>query len=57
MSQEERRRSQRFNFGMPVTVHWTSGSEKRQANAVTQDVSSGGLYFLLPEAIPDGTAC
>jgi hypothetical protein len=40
---------------MPVIVHWTDGSEKRQANAVTQDVSSGGLYFLLPEAIPDGT--
>src|ERR1700680_1075975 len=56
MSQEERRRSQRFNFGMPVTVHWTDGTEKRHANAVTQDVSSGGLYFLLPEAIPDGTA-
>lgn len=55
MSQEERRRSKRFNFGMPVIVHWTDGSEKRKANAVTQDVSSGGLYFLLPEAIPDGT--
>jgi hypothetical protein len=56
MSQEERRRSKRFNFGLPVIVHWTDGSEKRQATAVTQDVSSGGLYFLLPEAIPDGTA-
>jgi hypothetical protein len=53
---EERRRSQRFNFGMPVTVHWTNGVEQRQAVTVTQDVSSGGLYFLLPEAIPDGTA-
>jgi len=56
MSHEERRRSQRFNFGMPVTVHWTNGVEQRQAVTVTQDVSSGGLYFLLPEAIPDGTA-
>ena len=56
MPHEERRRSQRFNFGMPVTVHWTNGSEQRQAVTVTQDVSSGGLYFLLPEAIPDGTA-
>ena len=55
MSLEERRRSERFNFGMPVIVHWSNGSELRQANAVTQDVSSGGLYFLLPEAIPDGT--
>ena len=56
MPHEERRRSQRFNFGMPVTVHWTNGVEQRQAVTVTQDVSSGGLYFLLPEAIPDGTA-
>jgi|HubBroStandDraft_6_1064221.scaffolds.fasta_scaffold17909_5 hypothetical protein len=56
MSVEERRRSQRFNFGMPVTVHWTVGTERREAQAVTQDVSSGGVYFLLPQAIPDGTA-
>jgi PilZ domain len=55
MSLEDRRRSERFNFGVPLTVHWTNGSEQRQAHAVTQDVSSGGLYFFLPEAIPDGT--
>jgi hypothetical protein len=53
---EDRRRSERFNFGMPLTVQWTNGSEQRQAHAVTQDVSSGGLYFFLSEAIPDGTA-
>ena len=52
MPHEERRRSQRFNFGMPVTVHWTDGSEKRQANAVTQDVSSGGLYFFIAGGDP-----
>ena len=55
MSLEERRRSQRFNLGLPLTVQWTNGPEKRQAHAVTQDVSSGGAYFHLPEAIPDGT--
>jgi hypothetical protein len=55
MSAEERRRSERFNFGLPLTVQWTNGSEKRQAHTVTQDVSSGGVYFLLPEGIPDGT--
>ena len=53
---EERRHSKRFNFGVPLTVQWTNGSERRQAHAVSQDVSSGGVYFLLPEAIPDGTA-
>ena len=56
MSVEERRRAERFNFGVPLTVQWTNGSEQRKAHAVTQDVSSGGVYFFLPEAIPDGTA-
>ena len=55
MSQQERRRAERFNLGMPLTVHWSNGSEQQQAHAVTQDVSSGGVYFYLPEAIPDGT--
>jgi hypothetical protein len=56
MSLEERRRSERFNFGVPLTIRWTNGSEQRTAHAVTQDVSSGGVYFFLPEAIPHGTA-
>ena len=55
MSVEERRRSERFDLGVPLTVQWTNGPEKRQAHAVTQDVSSGGVYFLLPQAIPAGT--
>jgi PilZ domain len=56
MSVQERRHSERFNLGVPLTVQWTNGSGQRQAHAVTQDVSSGGVYFYLPEAIPDGTA-
>ena len=40
---------------MPLTVHWTNGSEQHKAHTVTQDVSSGGVYFFLPEAIPSGT--
>lgn len=56
MLNHERRRAERFSFGMPLTVHWTNGSEKREAHTVTQDVSSGGLYFFLPEGIPSGTA-
>ena len=55
MSLEERRRTKRFSLGVPLTVQWTNGPEKRQAHAVTRDVSSGGVYFLLPEAIPEGT--
>ena len=55
MSQHERRRAERFNFGVPLTVQWTNGSEQRKAHTITQDVSSGGVYFFLPDAIPDGT--
>src|SRR5579863_9340379 len=40
---------------MPLTVRWTNGSEQHKAHTVTQDVSSGGVYFFLPEAIPNGT--
>jgi hypothetical protein len=53
---DERRRSERFTIGMPLTIQWMKGTEKRRAQTVTQDVSSGGLYFFLPETIPDGTA-
>jgi hypothetical protein len=41
---------------MPLIVQWTIGSEQRKAHTIAQDVSSGGVYFFLPEAIPDGTA-
>ena len=56
MSTIERRRAERFNFGMPITVCWSVGADRRKAQTITQDVSSSGLYFFLPEAIPDGTA-
>ena len=56
MSAQERRHSEWFNLSVPLTVRWTDSSGQRQARAVTQDVSSGGMYFCLPEAIPDGTA-
>ena len=56
MPAQERRQSERFNLGVPLTVRWTDGSGPHHARAVTQDVSSGGMYFCLPEAIPDGTA-
>src|SRR5579862_5263035 len=56
MSLQERRHSKRFDLGMPLIVQWVDGSGQRKAHAVTQDVSSGGVYFFLPEAIPDGTA-
>lgn len=56
MSQQERRRAERFSAEIPLTVQWMNGTEQRRAQSVTQDVSSGGVYFFLPCAIPDGTA-
>ena len=52
----ERRRAERFNFEVPLTVRWVEGSEQREAHTVTQDMSSGGVYFFLPAGIPQGTA-
>ena len=51
----EHRRAERFNFELPLTVRWAEGSEQREAHAVTQDMSSGGVYFFLPDGIPEGT--
>jgi PilZ domain len=56
LSHKERRRAERFTFGMPLIVHWKSGSEQWTAQTITEDVSSRGVYFYLPEAIPTGTA-
>ena len=52
----ERRRAERFHFEVPVTVRWTNGSEQRKAHTITQNLSSSGMYFFLPEAILNGTA-
>ena len=52
----ERRRAERFNFEVPLTVRWMEGSKQREAHTVTRDISSGGVYFYLPDRIPEGTA-
>ena len=53
---KERRHAERFSFEVPLTVRWTEGSEQREAHTVTQDMSTGGVYFYLPAGIPEGTA-
>lgn len=53
---QERRHSKRFDLGMPLRIQWTDSSGQREAQVVTQDVSSGGVFFYFPEAIPNGTA-
>ena len=55
MSSMERRRAQRFKVELPVVVRWREGSETRESVTVSQDVSSNGIYFILPHGIKDGT--
>jgi hypothetical protein len=51
----ERRRAHRFELQSPVIVRWKDGAESREALTVSEDVSSNGLYFILPEGIKNGT--
>jgi hypothetical protein len=53
---KERRRSERFNLELPLTVRWMEGSKQREAHTVSHDMSTGGVYFFLPIVIPEGTA-
>ena len=53
---KERRHAERYNVELPLIVRWTEGSKQREAHTVTQDISSGGVYFFLPDGIPEGTA-
>ena len=55
LSFTERRRAQRFELQSPVVVRWKDGEEMREALTVSEDLSSNGIYFLLPEGIGNGT--
>jgi hypothetical protein len=51
----EGRRAQRFELQLPVIVRWSDGDEMREALAVSGDVSSNGIYFVLRESLKEGT--
>jgi hypothetical protein len=55
VSFEERRRASRLPLQVPIVLRWRNGSEMREARTVSEDVSSHGVYFSLPEGIKDGT--
>jgi hypothetical protein len=55
LSFSERRRTPRFELQSPVLIRWRDGAEMREALTVSEDVSSHGIYFRLPEGIRDGT--
>jgi hypothetical protein len=52
---QERRRTSRLPLQVPIVLRWRNGSEMREARTVSEDVSSQGVYFSLPEGIKDGT--
>jgi hypothetical protein len=55
VSLTERRHARRFELQSPVIIRWKHGSEMREALTVSEDISSNGLYFILPEGIQNGT--
>lgn len=55
MSFIERRRAHRFELQSPLVVRWKDGAQVREALTVSEDLSSNGIYFVLPEGIKDGT--
>ncbi len=55
MSFIERRGAQRFELPVPIIVRWSDGKEMREALAVSGDLSSHGIYFVLPESLKEGT--
>ena len=52
----ERRRAERYDFQLPVIVRWKHGSEMREVRTVSDNLSSSGIHFSLPEGLKNGTA-
>ena len=55
MSHSERRTAQRFRIKLPMTVRWTNGTAVGEANTESKDVSSRGVYFMLPKEVKQGS--
>jgi hypothetical protein len=53
--QREQRKSRRFLIQLPLIVRWADGNLVGEAEAETQDVSSGGVRFHLPKALKTGS--
>lgn len=56
MIQTNRRKTRRFLIQLPLVVRWADGTSAREAEAQTQDVSSGGLRFNLSQAPKSNSA-
>ncbi|HEV3220777.1 MAG TPA: hypothetical protein VGZ48_13490 [Candidatus Acidoferrales bacterium] len=55
MTGTERRLNQRFHIRLPMTVRWTSGSAVGEAKTESFNVSSRGVYFMLPKGVKCGS--
>jgi hypothetical protein len=55
VSYPERRMARRFQIRLPMTVRWTSGSAVGEAQTESRDVSSRGVYFVLPKQVSHGS--
>jgi hypothetical protein len=55
LAHQERRTAQRFRIKLPMTVRWTSGAAVGEAQTESKDVSSRGVYFLLPKQVTHGS--
>jgi PilZ domain len=55
MKVTERRCDYRFTFRLPLIVKWMKDAELCEVITETQDVSSRGIYFWLPETVKKGT--
>ena len=49
------RRAQRFPLRLATTVRWMTRSGAAEAKTESQDVSSRGIYFFLPNRIENGS--
>jgi hypothetical protein len=56
LSFSERRHADRFELQSPVIVRWSDGNETCEAQAMTEDVSSNGVYFVMREDVKEGTS-
>jgi len=52
--QKERRSARRFQMTLPLTVRWAQGAMVGEADTVSKEVSSRGLYFFLPKGLKQG---
>lgn len=53
--QKERRLSRRFQMKLPLTVRWTNESAIGEVITESKEVSSRGIYFLLPKEVKSGS--